>query len=173
MSADLKGSMVVPPLLMERPGGGALTTSALSRTDQDEAWDCPSCRCFPPPPTPAPPCTLTCVPPGGADGGYRRTPHSPSGSTCGPGPPPPAQRGRSPATGRNTRGEERRLGQDLCGKHSPKQWGTPPSLTPILFLPGSSGHTCLSWLLAWSFPLTPAHTGLLSVHESVHPANVY
>lgn len=38
----------------------------------------------------------------------RRAFHSPSGSTRGPGPPPPAQRGRSPATGRNTRRKERR-----------------------------------------------------------------
>lgn len=108
----------------------------------------------------------------------RRAFHSPSGSTRGPGPPPPAQRGRSPATGRNTRRKERRQsrGRVRPGQPagpsgpltntSPEQWG-PPSLT------ASSGHTHLSWLPAWSSPLNPSCTDLLPVLVKYLPCARY
>lgn len=49
---------------------------------------------------------LTLLPLGVAHREHRSGIYSPSGSTCAPGPPPPAPRGRSPATGRSTRSEE-------------------------------------------------------------------
>lgn len=137
------------------------------------------------------------LPPRGTDGEHgRKNFHSPSGSTRGPGPLPPAQRGRSPATGRNTRIKDRRqsppelgLGrqvalQDLYDKCFPKAVrgvvlpGTPAIHTIFLFFPVvlSVPASVACWHRALHSPLHSLvccqlinPSICLAVHTPIHP----
>lgn len=118
------------------------------------------CRCLPAPVLPSHCGPLLGVPMGKVN--TRRAFHSPSGSTRGPGRPLPAQRGRSPATGRNTRSKERRQSRGE-GQAWAAIW---PLRTPDKHFPRTMG-TPIPHSIFWTHPPLLAGVSLSTFHALI------